>query len=57
MRISVLLWRKTDPACTAGTDRDGAEAGTAATSPVTPEQTAVLKSQVIKPGTRMRRRR
>lgn len=37
--------------------RDGVEAGTAAISPVTPEQTAVLKIQVIKPGTRLGRRR
>lgn len=57
MRISVLLWRKTDPACAAGMDWAIAQAGTAATSPVTPEQPDVLKSQVIKPGTRMGRRR
>lgn len=57
MRTSVLLWRKTDPMCTVGMDVEGAEAGMADTSPVTPQRIAVLKSQVIEPGTRMGRRR
>lgn len=61
MTIRVLLQRKTDPAHAEGTGKEGAEAGTAAISPVTaatsPGQTAVLKSQVIKPGTRTGRRR